>query len=254
MEFIKENAYGTGLLLLCIVIGIYLIIWLIKRRNDNIQASQSTVAAPPATTTPPATQNTTVTQVPPRQNTLAPGFKWTLFIISSVATVLICWSISNYAPNIWNTWFLSFAFFITIVSLALAIILKARGYKSSYWYWILFLILPISVSLLEFAKKPNRSNKGQGTVNQSSGPTMHNIQDYDIVNTVTIQVTSNTRYEVTLLESKSKVLVHSEFGDQIIEKDNLGVTICTPQRLDGNGDRVFILKKGRAKLKTWELY
>lgn len=152
MEYIKGHAVGITMLLVFIAIAVYIVSLLLKKTSGNNASNQNTAGSPATGVTQP-TQNTTVNQTTTVQQKTS-GFNLLLFIISSAAVILICLIIAHHYPNTWDAWFGSFAFLITIVSIALAIALKALGYKSSYWYWVLLLCIPIAVNYLEFRKNP----------------------------------------------------------------------------------------------------
>lgn len=175
-------------------------------------------------------------------------------MLSLIATHVIMYKYSN---EVFSLWWGSFAFYFLLVSIIVSVFCKYKNWITSFWYYVLLIVLPIFTIYIHFKQNPIKSeasNDGQKTEVQVPDTTYHNVNG-----TLAMILVHGETYETTL-PPNCEVVVRGTNFKQIITTDSLGIknlkTVEGDASQIGAGQFVFIHTKGNGapSVKVWRVF
>lgn len=165
---------------------------------------------------------------------------------------LVHWLIFWFMPSVWESWFDSKAFWFTIVSVSIAVILRLK-LKGGIWYYVIIFALPISAIILQNqngSQEKNVSIPDNRSEVSISDTTKNVVTSYKIVN-----FNGGENYEF-VMPPNSEVVHESAGFKQVIRTDSNGNK--TKENISGNSMQtpagravITVTKGGPVTLKTW---
>ncbi|OGI72413.1 hypothetical protein A3J61_00325 [Candidatus Nomurabacteria bacterium RIFCSPHIGHO2_02_FULL_38_15] len=183
-----------------------------------------------------------------------------LFLIGPIVAIILIHMIVRYhLDGIWNVWMGSFAFWISLVAIATAVILNFLRFVSSSWYYILLVIIPIFVTYLEFKNNPvvSKDPPASGLMDKSK-PQVPDTTETQINGVFITTVLDGGRFRV-MLEPNSEVSIRGNGFEKKLTTDSLGIQ--TDQIIKGDPERarvgsrvLFEEVRGEATVREWRVF
>jgi hypothetical protein len=235
--------------LILIVAFLFYILVKISRNKIN-QASTTTGGTPPQPENPIA---------PAPQQTIEPRNipNWLLLLGPIVAIVIIHFIMKQYFPMIFAVWFKSFAFWVTVISIAFAVILSNFVIIRSFWYIILLYAIPIVVIYLEFSAHKKDLVKSENQNEQIiTTPKVTDTIPRDLISKLVLTMSPGEEVEFVMPPNCVVTDKRSDGYLQTITTDSLGMKThktVGDVNFAPAGTAVFkVVKGGPVKVKIWK--